>query len=208
MADEKKSECKNVFYWTNYKLSAWLSEGKDGKPWFKYQLEHKVFLGKDKPEGEQYKNQSLSLNKIDDLCYLKTLVKYLIPRQNPSQLEKNCYIAHKILNEEKKLKWKDKDKPTKEEMKMSLNLTRFVKSYTDENGKTQQTKNDLIINTSELDILRDFIDFCISKIYWIKRNWQNSFEKRDKTYKDNVDYSQNSNKDEFIDENIDDEIPF
>ena len=205
MDNKKKSECKTALYWTNYNFSAWLNDGKDGKPWFKYEIQNSIFLGKNKPEGQQWKNQALSLNKIDDLCYLRTIIRNILPTIGTNFIKKNYYVAHKILDEKQKDSWIDKEKPTKQELKKALTRTRFFRTYTDKDGKEQETK-EFIIFTSELDILRDFVDFCISKIFYIKSKWERSFVKYDKKQSDNIDYSKN--QDEFIDEKMDDEIPF
>lgn len=203
---ENKKKCIDIIKWRNYKFCAWENHRKDGSTWLNYEIQRNVYLGTDKSGKKEYSNQSLSITKLEDLCYLKTMIKFIMARNNTKPINKYNFVCYKVLNEDKKKVWKDKDKPTKEEMKEALNLTHFFRTYKDKDNKKQKTKH-LIVNSSELDITRDFIDCCISKIEHIyeseKREYRNS------TYKDNIDYSsQNSAEDDFIDEKIDDEIPF
>lgn len=205
MQTEKKKKCIKIIKWRNYGLSAWENTRKDNSTWLNYEIQRSVYLGTDKQGNKNYDNRSLSLTKLEDLCYLKTMLKFVMARYNAKPIFKYNYVVQKVLDEEKVKLWKDKEKPSKEEMKEALKRVHFFRNYTDKEGNKKETKH-FILNSSELDITRDFVDYCISKIENIydseKRMNNNS------NYQDNVNYSQPEEKGEFIDEKIDDDIPF
>jgi len=194
--ENNKNVCENAIWWRGLNLSAWISKGTNNKLWFKYEIQKSTFLGKDKPEGQQWENQALSINKLEDLCYLKTLIRYLIAKKDDKVLQKNCYVARKI-----------KDERDGKEIFLKCE---FFRKYRDNKDNTVKETKRLILNVSELDILRDFVEYCISQIFNIKRTWERNINKKSfgSTYQDNVEHSSQEQKGEFIDEIIDDDIPF
>jgi len=203
--ENKSSECFTIYKWKNYNLSAWLNHGKENQ-WFAYEIQRNAFLGVDKSGKKSWSNQSLSLTKLEDLCYLKTIINYLIPKLNDNPIQKFSFVGQKVFDEEQKAKWKDKEKPTKQELKDSLKLIHFYRNYIDKDNKTQKTKL-FVIRVSEIDILRDFVQFCISKIHEVYKDSRKEIlgKKGGSAYQDNIDYSQ---EEEFVEEKIDDDIPF
>lgn len=206
--EKKTNKCYKVIRWKNYNLSAWTNKREDGSMWLNYEIQRSVFLGKDKEGNKNWSNQALSITKLEDLCYLKTLIRYMIPKLNNKPLQKFSFVSIKIFDEDEKKQWKDKDKPTKEELKKSLKLIHFFRKYTDKDKKVQETKR-FILNVSELDIFRDFVEYSISQINDIYDKFEKFVYKKENPskYKDNIDYSQ-ENKEEFIDEKLNDDIPF
>ena len=98
MENKKKSKCITIIKWRNYKLSAWENHRKDGSTWLSYEIQRSIFLGKDKPEGQKYDNQALSLTKLEDLCYLKTIIKYIMARNNTNPINKYSFVCYKVIN--------------------------------------------------------------------------------------------------------------
>lgn len=182
----KKQRPYSVVYWAGYNLNlgAWINHREDGSIWFNYEIQRSIFLGKDKPKDKQYQNQSLNLNKLEDLCYIKSIIRFLAVRKDDKEVKKNCYVANKILENGE------------------LKTFQLYKNYTDKDGKVQRIEG-LKFNISQLDILRDFVDYCISQIHDLYSNFERNIKKKSSSsqvYQDN--------EHEFVDEIVDDEVSF
>lgn len=201
---ENKKICRKIIRWKNYILGAWENYGQDGSKWLNYEVQRNQYLGETNGK-KSWRSQSLSLTKLEDLCYLKTLVRSMIATHKPVTQQKFSFVSQKIVDEKEKEKWKDKENPTKEELRKSLKLIHFYRKYRDKEKNVKETKR-FIINVYELDILRDFVEHCISRIDSIYDGERREYKSN---YQDNVNYTNSSeNKGEFIDQPIDDEIPF
>lgn len=206
--DRKRSE--TAIWWRGLSLSAWINNGNDGNLWFNYEIQRSIFLGKDKPKAEQWDNRKLSINNLEDLCYLKTLIRHSIPKTSDQPYQKNCYVIRKI-----------KEMKGEKEVFTKFELFRKYRDKKD-NDAVKETEH-LILNIGEIDILRDFVEYCISQIFDIKRTWEKNIKKEilGSVYGDNLDHSENSynqttnvasttGQDQtgnFVGE-IDDDIPF
>jgi hypothetical protein len=180
-----------------YSFKMWVKdiEFEDGKTArkFTYSIDRSFYKGKKEDGTNDYDNESLNLSRASDISYVRKLLQILRPKENANTHKIGRYYANKIMTPSKK-----------DESKKFLTTYRIYRKYNDKDGNLQETKG-AVFPCNDMYVLMDFLGDCVKKINDALNDLEPRY--RSEFYGDSDKQAQHSNND-FVDEPIDDDIPF
>jgi len=161
---------------------------------FNYSIDRSFYKGKKEDGTNDYDNRSLGLARTSDISYIRKLLQILKPKKAETEFKIGKYYARKILTPSQK-----------DPSKKFLTTYEINREYFKKETKKYERTQTVVFPCNDMYVLMDFLGDCVKQVNYALSELEPRY--RAEFYGDS-DKEVGNGKGEFIDERIDDDIPF